>query len=604
MADWSHFDREIGCFEYPYANQIATTSQEYPSRNFTVLLSPPGKPSDCYGRGDSPRELRNKAEKQRRDKMNKSISHLASLVPPVAIPARKIDKTSVLRLTAHYLRSHQYVFGDSLDRVRNSKEFSCDFTKTLLKTLKGFLITVTYKGIFVVVSPNVEEYLGYTELDLLGNNIYNYVHESDHAVLREQLTPPYYMLGTNGQLLIPDEPDGKKKIAEELVNEKRSFIIRFKRLNQQRSGPIHFLSCHIEGTFRKADRACHHNNKQCHIVRRARYRGEKPTSSGNDIVFIGVARPATETFMTEKFLESFKMEYRTRHSIDGQIIQCEQRIALVTGYMTHEVSGVNAMNFMHRDDVRWVIIALREMYDENRLYGESCYRLMTKNGQFIYMRTRGHLDVDKDTNAVTSFVCTNTVVNEREGKELIRLMKKKFMLLLNNGDTNELDDINASEENSSILPVEDPEQLQEVILHLVTNLPSSNNSDNVLDSQNDINFSRLSIIPPRRDRILNAILRSSSVIGNVNHMTDANSEAGCSGNFQLTDNKHDDDTEPPTKLSRNYDDISDESLMEVLKLDPNDQLKITEIDTHGINYKDVLEEAYQNKKMYFNNINN
>lgn len=54
------------------------------------------------------------------------------------------------------------------------------------------------------------------------------------------------------------------------------------------------------------------------------------------------------------------MEYRTRHSIDGQIMDCEQRIALATGYMTHEVYGVNAMNFMHRDDVRWVIIALRE----------------------------------------------------------------------------------------------------------------------------------------------------------------------------------------------------------------------------------------------------
>ncbi|CAF4751228.1 unnamed protein product [Pieris macdunnoughi] len=329
-----------------------------------------------------------------------------------------------------------------------------------------------------------------------------------------------------------------------------------------------------------------------------------PTPHCWSLVFIGIARPATETFMTERFLESFKMEYRTRHSIDGQIIQCEQRIALVTGYMTHEVSGVNAMNFMHRDDVRWVIIALREMYDENRLYGESCYRLMTKNGQFIYMRTRGHLDVDKNTNAVTSFVCTNTVVNEREGKELIRLMKKKFMLLVNNGDTKELDDINVSEENSSSLPVEDPEQLQEVILHLVTNLPSRDNTDNVLDSPNDINYTRLSIIPPQRDRILNAILRSSFVIGNANHVSDGNSEAGCSGNSQITYNNPDEDTEPPTKLPKNYDDISDESLMEVLKLDPNDQLKITEIDTHGINYKDVLEEAYHNKKMYFNNINN
>lgn len=66
-----------------------------------------------------------------------------------------------------------------------------------------------------------------------------------------------------------------------------------------------------------------------------------------------------ETFMTESSMEAYRMEYRTRHSIDGEIMECEQRISLATGYMTHEVNGVNAMNFMHRDDVRWVIVALR-----------------------------------------------------------------------------------------------------------------------------------------------------------------------------------------------------------------------------------------------------
>lgn len=72
------------------------------------------------------------------------------------------------------------------------------------------------------------------------------------------------------------------------------------------------------------------------------------------------------------------------------------------------------------------------VYDQHRLVGESCYRLLTKSGQFIYMRTCGQLDVDEDSRAVRSFVCTNTVVEEAEGKHLIQLMKKKFMLLINN----------------------------------------------------------------------------------------------------------------------------------------------------------------------------
>lgn len=93
-------------------------------------------------------------------------------------------------------------------------------------------------------------------------------------------------------------------------------------------------------------------------------------------MFVGVVRLATETFITESSMESYRMEYRTRHSIDGQIIQSEQRISLVTGYMTHEVNGINAMNFMHRDDVRWVVIALRESKLSETTHGVSgtgCY---------------------------------------------------------------------------------------------------------------------------------------------------------------------------------------------------------------------------------------
>lgn len=76
------------------------------------------------------------------------------------------------------------------------------------------------------------------------------------------------------------------------------------------------------------------------------------------------------------------------------------------------------------------------MYDQHRLVGESCYRLMTKNGQFVYLRTRGHLEVDPSSRAVTSFVCTNTLVGEEEGKELIKLMKKRCNLLIDNNKSN------------------------------------------------------------------------------------------------------------------------------------------------------------------------
>ncbi|KAJ2954250.1 hypothetical protein O0L34_g2498 [Tuta absoluta] len=456
--------------------------------------------------------------KQWRDKLNHSISELASMVPPVMALDKKIDKTGVLRLTAHYLRAFQYVFGDSLGQPGD--DFSPETAQLLLSLLGGFLLTTTYRGLVVVVSQNVERYLGHTELELLGQNIFNYVHPDDHETLKKNLMPTSLMTGPNGELLLPETPHGNKNMNAALACDKRRFLVRFKK-HTQRSEPKTYVRCCVEGTLRMSDRACRVNSRACQVVRRARARTENPCNSGNDIVFIGLVRPDVDTFVSERRLETYRMEYRTRHSVDGEILECDQRIAMVAGYMRHEVNGVNAMNFIHKNDVRWVIFNLRAMYEELRVDGESCYRLRTKSGQFIYMRTRGLLDVDEESRSVRSFVCTNTMVDEEEGKHFITLMKKRCFNLINNHKNSKpaIEDLKQIEEivpeNETVadetLPVQD---LERVILYLVTNLPSpppSQSRSNTPETE-ALPAQPLAIIPPNRERILSAIEKIYSLV--------------------------------------------------------------------------------------------
>lgn len=75
------------------------------------------------------------------------------------------------------------------------------------------------------------------------------------------------------------------------------------------------------------------------------------------VFFVKVFRPEP---IADRLMEAVKDEYVTRHLIDGRIINCDQRISYIAGYMTEEVSGLSAFKFMHRDDVRWVMIALRQ----------------------------------------------------------------------------------------------------------------------------------------------------------------------------------------------------------------------------------------------------
>jgi len=46
--------------------------------------------------------------------------------------------------------------------------------------------------------------------------------------------------------------------------------------------------------------------------------------------------------------------------IKTQIFNCAYRISVVAGYMASEIQGMSAFKFMHKDDVLYTIVALRE----------------------------------------------------------------------------------------------------------------------------------------------------------------------------------------------------------------------------------------------------
>lgn len=77
-------------------------------------------------------------------------------------------------------------------------------------------------------------------------------------------------------------------------------------------------------------------------------------------MLVAIARIIRPPKVVNPISEASIMEYKTRHLIDGRIIECDQRIGIVAGYMTSEVQNLSPFTFIHQDDVRWVIVALRQ----------------------------------------------------------------------------------------------------------------------------------------------------------------------------------------------------------------------------------------------------
>ncbi|XP_065362761.1 nuclear receptor coactivator 1 isoform X2 [Calliphora vicina] len=428
---------------------------------------------DMFQLSNSGREARNRAEKNRRDKLNGSIQELSTMVPHVAESPRRVDKTAVLRFAAHGLRL-KYVFGRSLNNE------STQSTDALMKLLDSFFLTLTCNGQIVLVSSSIEQHLGHCQADLYGQNILHIAHPEDHQLLKEKLIPtdldnlldiqPEDEAGEPRQRTQAEEEEIDKRLRED----KRSFTIRLAR-SGPRSEPTVYELVKIDGSFRRSDMAPRGLKTSTfpstlQLMRRSRGREDimpLHTISGNDIVLIAIARIVRPPVIN-RVVEANRLEYKTRHLIDGRIIDCDQRISIVAGYMTDEVRNLSPFTFMHQDDVRWVIVALRQMYDCNSSYGESTYRLFTRNGKIIYLHTKGYLEIDKNTNKVHSFICVNTLLEEEEGKRRVEYMKNKFSVIINTKIPQSSDDVPASE---------NPQQLEKAVLCLIQNLKSSSDDD-------------------------------------------------------------------------------------------------------------------------------
>lgn len=154
------------------------------------------------------------------------------------------------------------------------------------------------------------------------------------------------------------------------------------------------------------------------------------------------------------------------------------------------------------------------VYDLSQPFGESCYRLMSRTGQFIYLKTRGYLEVDEQTHQVHSFMCINTLVPEDEGRKLVREMKKKFSAIISQAELDALE--------SDIPAVENPQILERAILNLITNLNAASHDDDnasmISDStvENDDTRSTktppLNIVAPKRNTVAPSISKSARII--------------------------------------------------------------------------------------------
>uniref|UniRef100_F6XNT8 Aryl hydrocarbon receptor nuclear translocator like n=1 Tax=Macaca mulatta TaxID=9544 RepID=F6XNT8_MACMU len=376
------------------------SSTDYQELCFYLLLFPPSRLeyTEHQGRIKNAREAHSQIEKRRRDKMNSFIDELASLVPTCNAMSRKLDKLTVLRMAVQHMKTLRGATNPYTEANYKPTFLSDDELKHLiLRAADGFLFVVGCdRGKILFVSESVFKILNYSQNDLIGQSLFDYLHPKDIAKVKEQLsssdTAPRERLidAKTGLPVKTDITPGPSRLCS---GARRSFFCRMKC--NRPSVKVEDKDFPSTCSKKKADR-----KSFCTIHSTGYLKSWPPTKMGLDednepdnegcnlscLVAIGRLHSHVVPQPVNGEIRVKSMEYVSRHAIDGKFVFVDQRAMSLLRYLYY------------------FVLDTREKITTN------CYKFKIKDGSFITLRSRWFSFMNPWTKEVEYIVSTNTVV--------------------------------------------------------------------------------------------------------------------------------------------------------------------------------------------------
>uniref|UniRef100_A0AAZ3SJ37 Aryl hydrocarbon receptor nuclear translocator-like protein 1 n=1 Tax=Oncorhynchus tshawytscha TaxID=74940 RepID=A0AAZ3SJ37_ONCTS len=362
----------IGTPGMDYTRKRKSSTTDYQIDGFSFDIAPPQRDSmdtdndrlgDHQGRIKNAREAHSQIEKRRRDKMNSFIDELAALVPTCNAMSRKLDKLTVLRMAVQHMKTLRGAANPYTEANYKPAFLSDDELKHLiLRASDGFLFVVGCdRGKILFVSESVYKILNYSQNDLIGQSLFDYLHPKDIAKVKEQLsssdTAPRERLidSKTGLPVKTDITPGPSRLCS---GARRSFFCRMKcnRPLIKMEDKDFPSTC----SKKKADR-----KSFCTIHSTGYLKSWPPTKMGLDddnepdnegcnlscLVAIGQLHPHIVPQPMNNEIRVKPTEYVSRHAIDGKFVFVDQRATAILAYLPQELLGTSFYEYFHQDDI-------------------------------------------------------------------------------------------------------------------------------------------------------------------------------------------------------------------------------------------------------------
>ncbi|CAH1792592.1 unnamed protein product [Owenia fusiformis] len=367
-----------------------------------------------------------RAAKGRRDLEVDAFKTLCHALPYSNESLSKLDKSSLLRLTANYITMKQIVqsgtknlndesqmkaiesgeedrqsalaistspapaFIDELNQPEGIRE-----GEMMLEALNAFVIFVTKKGNVLYVSPNVKEHIGFEQIDLLNKNIESYIHPEDFPLFCKQFNFHSPIKGPSISEISqgdnsPKEPPLASSTGDAL---ERQFYIRMKSCFRKPGNK----------TFQKTYVYVHWNG-------RLKMKNEYKASGISCI-----CRPLQPVPLLEVRMDGTM--WMSRHSMDMKILSCDAKVSSLMGYGVDDLVGKSVFQFHNVFDMKKCYECHKGLMEKGTGMSKY-YRFAGRNTDWVWTQTRATL-IYQANNQPQYIVCMNQIIGLEEGNRYL-----------------------------------------------------------------------------------------------------------------------------------------------------------------------------------------
>ncbi|XP_060711956.1 hypoxia-inducible factor 1-alpha-like isoform X2 [Hemiscyllium ocellatum] len=238
-------------------------------------------------------------------------------------------------------------------------------------------MVLTAEGDIVYLSENVSQYLGLSQLDLIGHSVFDFVHPCDEEELKDLVTPHHAPL------------------LKQEVQTERDFFLRMKSTLTSRGRTVAVKSASWKVLH------CTGHMKRCVF----------PDSGFPDspkTFLVMICEPIPHPSNIEISLDN--KTFLSQHSLDMKFTYCDQKITDLIGYQPKAMLGHTSYEFYHSLDANHMTKTHRILLSKGQVISPQ-YRFLARSGGYVWLRTQASTISSSKSNQPQSIICINSVLS-------------------------------------------------------------------------------------------------------------------------------------------------------------------------------------------------